>query len=338
MGGLASCLAFNAFECALCAGCSCVSSLLNFSFSKATRVGHLLIVLLTFTLAIILGTHFPNEIFKYESELGIKDLVEGCSSYYELFDPNCRYEMYVQLIYRASFALSTFFSLLAIISYFFEAVDKSMWLVKFGMAISTFIGFCYFKYDVIYQWAEAARYVSLLWLAVQGLLYLDFAHDIHDIFMAHAEDSMRERGSASGTYGFYIFLSLGLLVCCGVGLVMLFISSSSRTDITFAVITLVTGLLLTGISLLNTVKKGLLTPCLVFFYSAFLNSYASSFALGSTSVKVSNKALFLFLMLSVPSLILPLKTFNGQVITLFFLSADINGVNRCNYVTFCAFV
>lgn len=301
MGGLASCLAFNAFECALCAGCSCLSSLLNFSFSKATRLGHLLIVLLTFTFAIILGTHFHNEIFEHQNELGINDLVEGCSVYYELPNRNCGYEMYVQLIYRASFALSAFFSLLAIISYFFEAVDKSMWLLKFGMAIGTFIGFCYFKYDVIYQWAEAARYISLLWLAVQGLLYLDFAHDIHDILMAHAEDSMRERGSASGTYGFYIFLSMGLLICCGVGLVMLFISSSSPMDNTFAAITLVTGLLLTVISLLNTVKKGLLTPCLVFFYSAFLNSYASSFALGSTFVKVCKKALFHFLMLSIPT-------------------------------------
>ena len=32
-------------------------------------------------------------------------------------------------------------------------------------------------------WAEIARVVSFLWLVVQGLLFLDIAHDIHGIYL-----------------------------------------------------------------------------------------------------------------------------------------------------------
>jgi Serine incorporator (Serinc) len=259
-----------------------MSSLLNFGFSKATRVGHLLIVLSTFIFAIILGVHFPNEIRHYQDQLGLNP-VQDCPWY-----ADCRYDTYLQLIYRASFGLSLCFSLLAITTYFFEVVDKSMWLMKFGMAIGSFIGCCYFTNDVALNWAEVARYVSFLWLLVQGLIYLDFAHDVHDALMAFAEDTMRERGSANGTYGFYIFLSVGLLVCCGMGFGRLFIiAQHNKEDMYFAVITLVTGVLFTGISILNTVKKGLLTPCIVFTYSVFLNLSASCLTLPeNVSIKV----------------------------------------------------
>ena len=142
-----------------------MSLLLNFGFSKATRVGHLLIVLVTFIFAIILGVHFPNEIRHYQDQHGLNP-VQDCR-----WLDDCRYDTYLQLIYRASFGLSICFTLLAITTYFFEVVDKSMWLMKFGMAIGSFIGCCYFTNDIALTWAEVARYISLLWLIVQGLIY-----------------------------------------------------------------------------------------------------------------------------------------------------------------------
>ena len=265
---IASCFVCSLAQTVCCVGCSCFSYAFNSTLASATRIGHLLIIVTTFVLAIVLGRSYPDKVNGYQSYTKI-NLSKGCAV--DDID-EC---IYRQLIYRASFALVLLFSTLAILSYFFEFVNKGMWLLKFGIALSVFIGFWWVDNDLFSGWAEVARVLSFLWLLVQGLLFLDFAHDSHDMLMVAADDDLSTRGSAREVYGLYIFLSAGFLTCSGVGLGYLFKDyAGCQLGQFFIILTLLMGLILTAISLLNTVNKGLLTPCLMFAYSVFLCYYA----------------------------------------------------------------
>lgn len=268
MGALVSFLAFNAFECAACAGLSCLASLINFTLSQASRTGHLLIIFVTFMAAIIIAKSYPNNLDQYVAHVDI-NLFSGCGK------PDVDDCVYRQLIYRASFSLILLFSLLAVTSYFFEFANKGMWILKFTAALGTFVGFWWVDNSVFSLWADVARFLSFFWLLAQGLLFLDFAHEIHDVFMVSADDDMRARGTAREVYGLYILLSVGFLVCSGVGLGYLFNDHCRcQEGLAFTIVTLLMGVLLTVISLLSTVNKGLLTPCLMFAYSVFFCWYA----------------------------------------------------------------
>ena len=232
------------------------------------RFGHLLIILTTFILAIVLGRSYPDKVDEYQLYTKI-NLSTGCNV------DNIDECIYRQLIYRASFSLACLFTLLAILSYFAEFFNKGLWIIKFGIAIGAFIGFWWVDNDVFSGWAEVARVLSFFWLLIQGLLFLDFAHDSHDMLMAAADDDINTRGSAKEVYSIYIFLSLGFLTCSGVGLGYLFKDyAGCQLGLFYTILTLLMGVLLMIVSLLNTVNKGLLTPSLMFAYSVFLCWYA----------------------------------------------------------------
>mmetsp|Transcript_10258 Transcript_10258/g.9928 ORF Transcript_10258/g.9928 Transcript_10258/m.9928 type:complete len:440 (-) Transcript_10258:143-1462(-) len=269
MGALLSCGAMSLGSCAVSMGCTCLSSLLNSTLSQATRLGHLLIILFTFTLAIILGLEYPDKINGYYNSYTKINLTNGC-------DPgNINECIYRQLIYRASFSLIILFTLLAILSYSFEFADKSLWILKFGSAVGIFIAFFWVDNTVFSGFAELARVLSFLWLLVQGLLFLDFSHDLHDMMMTAVDEEERSEGSATALRVVYIVLSVIFLTCSGVGLAYLFRDyTNCQLGMFFTILTLFTGVILTVVSLLNTVNKGLLTPCLMFAYSVFLCWYA----------------------------------------------------------------
>lgn len=268
MGALVSFLALNAFECAACAGLSCLASLLNYTLSQASRAGHLLIIFVTFMAAIVIAKSYENNLDKYFLHFDI-NLFSGCGN--GIVD-DC---IFRQLIYRASFSLVLLFSLLAVTSYLFEFLDKGMWILKFSAALGAFVGFWWVDNSVFTVWSDVARVLSFFWLLAQGLLFLDFSHVSHDILMAVADDDMRERGTAREVYAFFILLSAGFLTCSGVGLAYLFKDHSGCSEgLAFTIITLIMGVILTLISLLTTVNKGLLTPCLMFAYSVFFCWYA----------------------------------------------------------------
>lgn len=256
-------------SCAVSLGCTCLSSMLNFTLSQATRLGHLLIIVSTFAFAILLGLNYPDKINGYYSSITKINLTNGCNV------GNIDECIYRQLIYRASFSLILLFTLLAIFTYSFEFADKNLWILKFGVANGVFIAFFWVDNSVFSGLAELARVLSFLWLLVQGLLFLDFSHDSHDMLMAAAEEEERSEGSARVLYGVYIFLSVIFLTCSAVGLAYLFRDyTDCQLGMFFTILTLLMGLFLTVVSLLNTVNKGLLTPCLMFAYSVFLCWYA----------------------------------------------------------------
>lgn len=257
-----SCLALNLCECAACMACSCCSSLIGWSMSQAARFFHLTILLSTFTLAIIIGQDYANNIdgYNYYTKINLK---EGCDLFYS---DNC---IYNQLIYRASFALTLLYGLLALITAFSEYANKSFWMIKYGFAIGLFIAFWWGSNTFFSGWAEIARVVSFLWLVVQGLLLIDFSHDAHDILMNGGGEEDRT------PYTLYLVLSVICFSLAMLGLVYLFLEyTGCGLGMFYTILTLIMGVLTTAISLLNSVNKGLLTPCIMFAYSVFMCWYA----------------------------------------------------------------
>ncbi len=238
-------------------GHCCILKFIIIIIIVTIRFGHILVLVSVFVLAIILGKSYPNDINGYNSYTQVK-LTDDCNPDYL---DEC---IYRQLIYRASFSSVMVFSVLAIFSYCFDYLNRSFWILKFGAIISIFIGFWWSSNYFFSSWANVARVLSFFWLLVQGLLFLDFSHDLHDLIMSADEESRLSQI-------FYLVLSVGGFAAVIVGLVFLFLSyTGCGLGMFFTVLTLFMGVLTTFLSLLDVVGKGILTPSLMFGYSVFL--------------------------------------------------------------------
>lgn len=250
-------------ECACCMACSCFAGVVNFTLSQAARLGHFLIVFSTLLLAVILGLSAPDY-FGQNSQYTQIQLESGCDPNYT---NNC---VYRQLVYRASFSLFILFIGMAPFVYCNDYTNRSFWIIKFAIAYCVFVAFWWADNNVFAGFAEACRIFSFIWLLVQGLLFIDFAHDLHDIVMKDTDDAENMMPQV-----YYLSLSIGSLVSAIVGLVYLYMDySGCDIGAFFVTVTLVAGVLTTVASLLNVVNKGLLTPSLMFAYSVFMCWYA----------------------------------------------------------------
>lgn len=261
MGALITCFASTMCECACCMGISCFSGLFNASLSRATRFGHLAVLVTVFVIAIILGQEYPQDINGYHYYTQV-NLLGNCNDEYQ---DSC---IYRQLIYRAGFSLFIMFTVLALLSGISDYVNKSFWIIKFGFGIGLFIALWWADNGIFSGWAEFARIVSFFWLLIQGLLLLDFSHDLHDILMVSPPEGEEE---SSMPYIMYMTYSATAFTAAIVGLIFLFKDySDCGLGMFFIILTLIMGVITTIISLLNTVAKGLLTPCIMFAYSVFM--------------------------------------------------------------------
>jgi hypothetical protein len=261
MAGILGCCALNICECAACMACNCLCGIVKASLAQAARFGHLLVIITTFTLAIILGQSFGDDIngYYYYTEI---DLTSGCES--DAHDV-C---IYRQLIYRASFSLVIVFSLLAVFTACSDNANKSFWVLKFGAAIGGFIGFWWGSNDFFSGYAEFARVVSFIWLLMQGLLFLDMNHDIHDLLTENDDKQP-----------LYLGMSIAAIVLVIVGFVFLFMDyTGCDLGMFFTILTLILGVITTIVSLSDRLAgKGLLTPCLMFAYAVFVCWYVAIF-------------------------------------------------------------
>lgn len=235
-----------------------------------TRIGHLLSIALTLLIACILGNEYPNEINGYKSYTEVK-LTTDCSGQ---FEDEC---IYRQLVYRATFALFLMFVVLAFTSSFSDLANKGFWPLKFFAPVALFIGFWWGENAFFSGWAEFTRVMSFFWLLVQAFLLFDFAHDIHEVIMQRANDADAESDDSGAKKWkvLYIILSMGFVAATVTGLVFLF-QDYAGCDLGafFTSFTLVMGVITTAISLLEVVRKGFLTPMIMFTYATFMCWYA----------------------------------------------------------------
>lgn len=259
MGGFLSFFALNLCECAACMACSCFDQLLTFTLSQVSRLAHFVLIVGVFSLAIVLGKAFPNEINGYSSGYSEIHLSKGCSSdggEDEL--NNCIYE---QLIYRASLISVCFFLVLALGSYISDHINRGFWLFKIAILFGGFIGCWWIENEIFQGWATVTRFISFLWLVIQGLLFIDFTLDLHDLYFSSEQCHP------------IVYLLICFLAWTGaiVGWIFLFLDyTQCDLGMFFTILTLCMAVLTTLISLLEAVGGGLLPPSLMAAYSTFL--------------------------------------------------------------------
>lgn len=252
----------------ICGACNCFGQCIDWTMSQAARFAHAIILCVVFGLAIVLGQSFPNDVNGYNSYTQV-NLTKSCSS---SFNDEC---IYRQLIYRASFALGLLFLFMIFLSFVSDEGNKRFFLAKLGCSVALFIGFWWGDNTFFSGWAELCRFVSFVWLLVQALLMLDFAHDCHELLMEKASKAETNGEDSRNWYVLYLLLSGGFLTAAIVGLVFLFQSYTGCGDgMFFVVLTTIMGAITTIVSMLNSVNRGLLTPCIMFAYSVFMCWYA----------------------------------------------------------------
>jgi hypothetical protein len=216
-----------------------------------------------------LGVYYAEDLNGYGGTIKV-NLDEGC----ELENvKNC---LYTQLIYRASFSTFILFCFISLTTYFSEYINKSFWILKLSFSIGFFVALWWASNDFFSGFAEFCRVISFFWLVAQSLLMLDFAHDIHDIIMARADEAEHERGEQSAYiwYIIYLLASISMLTLAGVGLAYICIDYIGCSDgVLFLSITIIAGVLTIFASLLNVINKGLLTPCIMFAYTTLICWY-----------------------------------------------------------------
>lgn len=252
---------------------SLVGECVNFTMSQAVRFSYLLIGLIVFSIAVILGKCYPEKFllnYYYTDDPIFPDITDGCAADYT-------YEcIYRQLIYRASMALTCCFVFMTGMAFLSDAANKKYWIAKLILTVGLFVGFFWGSNGFFSGWSEVARFISFIWILVQGLLILDFAHDMHDVIMARASEAEEEETGGDRTwYIIYLILSGGFLAAAITGLVFLYRDyAGCELGMFFIVFTTVVGSLTTIVSLLDSVNKGLLTPCIMFAYAVFMCWYA----------------------------------------------------------------
>jgi len=270
MGGILSCISLNLCECACCLACTCCQGIVSGTLAQMVRLGHLIILVSTFVLALVIGEIYnTRKLHKYSSLFHLK---LGSDCYYE--DDFC---IQRQLIYRASASLFLLFSVLGGLSINFQYFDKGMWSLKIISAIGMLVGFCWMEDSVFNIFGEIARVLSVLWLLIQAVLLLDFAHDMHDLIIEKADNADNNNIIFNNRFWYilYILLSLSFFTAVILGFSQLFTGyTGCSINMFFVILTLILGVITTILSLLEIVNKGLLTPSIMFAYSVFMCWYS----------------------------------------------------------------
>jgi len=242
--------------------------LISSALSHAARLGHLLIGVSTFSLAIFIGSNYVNEIKRindYSSLTNVKiNLTSDCNADYIDI---C---IYRQLIYRASLSLALFYVTLAVLTRYFEYVDRNLWILKLALSVGLFFSLCLLDNEWLTVWAETTRITSIAWLLVQGLLYLDFGHDVHDM-LTSGDEEMSLAGKVT-----YLGISAVALVLNIFGIIYLInhYTNNCELNMGFVIVTLFFGLTTTVLSLMDCVGRGALTPLLMTAYALYMCWYA----------------------------------------------------------------
>jgi hypothetical protein len=129
------------------------------------------------------------------------------------------------------------------------------------------------------RYAQAARVFSILFLLAQCLVIIDFAYKIHEYLQGRSDARDADLAAAGWEAGLcsngwkllYAFLGFGLLAgsIAGIGVMYKYFGDCSLNQF-FLSETLVVGVVMTLVSVMSAVGKGLLPPAVIFAYNTYL--------------------------------------------------------------------
>jgi serine incorporator 1/3 len=181
-----------------------------------------------------------------------------------------------------SFSTAVFFAIMMVFAAIAPITHLGGWLVKvFLYALVLGLSFLATN-DTMTQYADVARGFSVVFLLAQVLIIIDFAYNTHE-FMVRKMDAADEAASSgegggcccgcrNGWRWLYLASSFLLVVgsLCGLGVLYHFYGGGCPLHNFFISETLVIGLVLTVVSMMNVIGKGLLPPAILFAYNTYL--------------------------------------------------------------------
>lgn len=180
-----------------------------------------------------------------------------------------------QATYRISFGSFLFFLIMGIATYVpstdSDAIHLDWWCIKLvGFPALIALGFLIPNgfFDV---YAEIARVVSGLFLLLQVIILIDFAHDLHEILTHANEEDGGMENMTGGERALYLGFAFSCVLVSIIGSILLYVFYPPCTQNTaFITLSLVVGLVLFCISLSEKVDVGILPPAVVFLYGVWL--------------------------------------------------------------------
>lgn len=275
IGSLAgfSCASSACCELACCMAVCGLQSLASAALGAVARFAHVLFYAGSFFIAAMLGLYGVDEIMNPSNsdwtDTGI-DFDKSCD---EEHMTRCHYR---QMIYRMSIALVCTFGFLTLFTPMIPQLNSGAWPAKVMMIWGVFIGLWWIDNDTISTYAYAAAVLSFFYMLLQSLFVLDIAHDLHTAVFEKMEQAEKE-GSGGAWKIMYIFLSLGGFTAAIAAITASFIGWGHTPEgQAFSIITIIALVLTTGLSLVDRVGGGILTPALMNAYISFLCWYSLS--------------------------------------------------------------
>lgn len=178
-----------------------------------------------------------------------------------------------------SFATVVFFTFMALLTIIVPVTHMGGWLVKFLLFIGISIASFTIPNENMTDYAEAARVFSVIFLLAQVFIFIDFAYNVHEYFIAKMdardEELVRrnwEPGMCSNIWRvLYLVTCIALIVTSitGIGVMYKYFGKCSINK-AFLTETLVIGLLMILGSIFGLFTSGLLPPSLIFIYNTYL--------------------------------------------------------------------
>lgn len=194
-------LACIATECACCCGsAACGVCFKSMKRSTATRIGYAIYLFIgAFTSCIMLIPSVANSLKK------IPGLCQGGSVINGIIPVNgfadCDKVVGFLAVYRVCFAMAGFFFLMSVLMFYVKnskevrgKFHNGFWMIKFLMIVGICIGAFYIpRGQFSHVWFYFGLIGGFLFILIQLVLLVDFAHNVNDKFLEKIEDSESPR-------------------------------------------------------------------------------------------------------------------------------------------------
>lgn len=178
-----------------------------------------------------------------------------------------------QTIYRISFVLALFFLLMTVVTFISRKFHYESWIIK-GSIISAVFSASFFipgRFFMVYR--DIARWASFLFIAMQVLVLVDFAHSLHENIVKNVADDDDTNTNSTKARAIYLALSIVSIIAFIVGIVFLFVRYNfCPLHAGMTSVTLILGL--GSIALSLVLNKGLLPPSLIALYTTHITYQA----------------------------------------------------------------
>lgn len=185
----------------------------------------------------------------------------------------------LQGAFRMSFATVVFFIFMTLLTFIFPITHMGGWLVKLVLFIGVSVASFTIPNSSMTDYAEAARVFSVVFLLAQVFIFIDFAYNTHEYFIAKMDEKDAELAQRNWQPGLCsnIWRVLYLVACVllivtsitGIGVMYKYFGKCAINR-AFLTETLVIGILMLLGSIFGAFTSGLLPPSLIFVYNTYL--------------------------------------------------------------------